>query len=242
MNIPSTGQVLLVLRRGLAVVADITLFFVFMWVLGMASYAVTDGHIRQRSSVVSTRDCEDLDAAPVTPPAWFKPDDVRLCHKHSLGLTTDRAFLFADADPVTGETSTWSAPADARGRPTWAFYLDWNFIGWMLLAFAALEAFTGATPAKHLAGVRVRDAATGGRLPFRRALVRNALIYGPLAAAEVVSLIAERTALIDVRAPIITYAWYLGAAWAVLAMVQVVLARPDSLFDRWAGATVQAGR
>ncbi|MDX2235779.1 MAG: RDD family protein [Hyphomonadaceae bacterium] len=237
---PSTAQVLLVLRRAIAVAVDIALFFAFMAALGMATYAATDGAVRQRAAITSTRACTPLAAAPVTPPAWFEADGVRLCHKTSFGVTTDRAFLFTQTDAATGETMTWSAPADASGRPAFAFYLDWNFIGWMLLAFAAFEAFTGATPAKHLLGVRVRDATTGARLSFRRAFARNALVFGPLAAAEAVTLIAERSGVLDVRAPLVTWAWYAAAAWLVFAMIQVVLARPDSLLDRWAGARVTA--
>jgi hypothetical protein len=240
MPAPSTAQVMLVLKRTGAVVVDIPLFFVSMWLLGIASYAATDGLIRQRSSIGAEQVCEGVQNAPVTPPAWFRADNVRLCHKISLGQIQDRAWIFSEIDERTGEETTWSSPADARGRPANAFYLDWNFIGWMILAFAALESFTGATPAKHLLNVRVRDARGGGRLPFPRALLRNALMFGPLAFAEVVTLIAERTSLIDVRSALVTWVWYAGVAWLLFAMIQVVLARPDSLLDRWARARVTA--
>ncbi len=238
MTVPTTTQLLLVLRRAFAGVADIILFFVFMWLLGIAAFAATDGLIRQRSSVVSTRDCQGLASAPVAPPKWFAADHVRLCHKHSLGFTTDRNFLFERSDPVTGALSTWTTAADAQGRPTRAFYLDWNFLGWMTLVFSLCDAIIGATPAKLLVGLRVRDAATGGRLPFPRALARNALYFGPMALAECVTLLAERTSLLDVESPVLTWVWYAAVAWLVAAMIQVVFAQPDSMIDRWVGARV----
>ncbi len=238
MTVPTTAQFLLVLRRAFAGVADIVIFFVFMWLLGIASFAATDGLIRQRASVVSTRDCEGVAAPPVAPPPWFKADQVRLCHKCSLGFTTDRNFLFERSDPDTGALSTWSAAADAQGRPTRAFYLDWNFLGWMTLAFALCETLLGATPAKFLVGLRVRDATTDGRLPFHRALARNALYFGPMAFAECVTLLAERTSVLDVESPVLTWVWYAAVAWLVAAMIQVVFAHPDSVVDRWTGARV----
>ena len=238
MSIPTTAQFLVVLRRAFAGVADIIIFFVFMWLLGIASYAATDGLVRQRSSVVSTRDCTGLASARVAPPAWFRPDRVQLCHKHSLGFTTDRAFVFERSDPVTGALSTWTAAADAQGHPARAFYLDWNFLGWMTIVFSLCDTIVGATPAKLLVGLRVRDAVSGRRLALPRALARNALYFGPMALAECVTLLAERTSVLDVESPVLTWVWYAAVAWLVAAMIQVVFAQPDAMIDRLVGARV----
>lgn len=228
-----SGRVVLALRRVAAAVIDIAIFFVAFWALAPVSYAITDGLVRQRDAVISSRTCIDVNPPPVTPPAWIRPTDARLCRTQVLGLTVDRAFVLDGVTPGSNTPASWSIAADSKGRPAPALYLDEVRFALMILAFAAFESVSGWTVGKHLVGVRLLDARSGRPLTFLRALERNGMIWGPLAIAELLTMVMTAISPLGAAAPPVAIAWYAAVGWLVIMTLLMLTTR--TLPDRWAG-------
>lgn len=229
--------------RLIAAAIDVALFVLVANLLAVALYAATEGKLRS-STLMSVTRCAPLQAISakalqgLSLPFGYQPASAMLCKRSLLGLETAR-YLAIGLQAQDGEvirSLAVSRPVDRGNRPLAPVILDWAYPLAFILLLAGLEWGFGRTPGKLFLRLRV-SAAGGGRLPPHRALLRNAAIYGAWAAVAAVPVLAAMAGLVLPRAGYLVAVAVLGAlGWAPLAMLST--AKPQALYDRWAGARV----
>jgi uncharacterized RDD family membrane protein YckC len=150
-------------------------------------------------------------------------DAAKICRISFFGLETARQLTVSRT--AKGDTAEASRTymLDGDDRPKAGISLDWLLFPAFLLYLVALERRFGTTVGKRLSGLRVVDteAPEGGNIPWRKAMIRNVLIWGWLLASE---------------------AWLpgaglLGIAWILWILIQGDR-KIDPVYDRIAGTAV----
>jgi uncharacterized RDD family membrane protein YckC len=229
--------------RLIAAAIDVALFVVLANLLAVALYAATDGKLRS-STLMSVTRCAPLQAISTKAleglalPFGYQPTSATLCKRSLLGLETARYLtigLQAQEGEVTRSLAV-SRPVNHDNLPLTPVILDWAYPLGLILLLAALEWGFGRTPGKLLLRLKV-SASDGRRLPPHRALLRNLVIYGAAAAVMAVPVLAAAAGVtLPLTAYVAAVALLGGMGWAPLAMLS--MAKPQALYDRWAGAQV----
>jgi uncharacterized RDD family membrane protein YckC len=144
---------------------------------------ITDGRIRVSGTLVNYMTCSHGRALPagLDVPADFKVTSVVQCTRSFFGLVHDRTVTINEITRSGSVTYTRSMtfPADAEGRPTQAFYLDYLWVFVLAIYRIVLEWRFGATLGKRLLHMRVRPLG-GGPMTAAAAIKRTLVCFIPL--------------------------------------------------------------
>lgn len=239
-------------RRLAAAAIDGVFFVVAASLLSVALYAASGGQVRAYVFQPVDR-CEALASVPAevahaalaaVPGQASRVTAATGCRRLFLGLESAR-FVSVSLEVQQGETILGAAvlqPVDRAGRPVQPLSLGWAYPLVFGLAMAMGEGLLRGTPGKAALGLRV-TAAAGGRLGLPRALGRNLMIYGWLAAGALLVLglphlgRAAPDLVSFVREVRVAELAVVGVL-ALWALATLLTGRPDPAYDRWTGARV----
>lgn len=240
-------------RRLAAAAIDGVFFVVAASLSSVALYAASGGQVRAYVFQPVDR-CEALASVPAevahaalaaVPGQASRVTAATGCRRLFLGLESAR-FVSVSLEVQQGETILGAAvlqPVDRAGRPVQPLSLGWAYPLVFVLAMALGEGLLRGTPGKAALGLRVVRAAGGGRVGLPRALARNLIVYGWLAAGAVLLLTihgASRAApwLAQHAGQIYIAGLAVVGGLALTALGLLLAGRPDPAYDRWTGARV----
>lgn len=234
-------------RRLAAAAIDGVFFLIAASLLSVALYMATGGKVRayvfqpvDRCEPVASLSPDVARAALAAIPSQASQITAATsCRRLFLGLESAR-FVSVSVQVQQGETIMGAAvlqPVDRAGRPVRPLSLGWAYPLLFVLSMAVGEGLLRGTPGKAGLGLRV-VAAAGGRLGLGRALARNLVVYGWLAAGALLVLVLPalgRAApgLLAVARELWIAELVVVGALAVWSLAMLLLGRPEPAYDRW---------
>lgn len=237
-------------RRTGSVIVDIAIVLIFLQVIGTIAYFATDGRV-QSSGFIRIAQCQWPPAPPaVTYPygdIYLEPDSgdasQRECflgvpgmpHAHFIEVTQQKSY-----GPIKISNQA-RILLDGQNRAGWILWIGLLGVPLVVAYRAWAESRTGQTIGKRLLGLRVSS--PSGLPTFFAALTRNAMLFAPMFAFDVVSdgwlLLTPNVSALSNAAGWAAFAVYcVYAGWYATAMFQIWKDK-NTFYNQYVGVTVR---
>jgi hypothetical protein len=237
-------------RRVFAFIIDGCAVGAVIAAIGIPLFSLTDGRIRVANTLVNYSMCAGGTALPagLDLPADFNVTHVVHCTRYFFGVVHDRTLTVREVTRSGSLTYTRSITfsADAAGRPSEAFYLDYLWIFILACYRIVSEWKLGTTLGKHLLRMRVQPVG-GGPMTATGALTRTLVCFIPMYpfALLMVLLIALGPTGLFAMGHYFFAVVFVGLVLTVVFLLNFILAVRRARLpwhDRWAGTEVVRGR
>jgi uncharacterized RDD family membrane protein YckC len=230
-------------RRAIALIIDAFVVAVVVMLLGLLAGALTNGRVRISDVYFDETECAKPDRTygEIELPEGFKPTTTVQCVSKIFGYAYDRALVIVERTE-SGKFSferSLTFPLDGEGNVANAFYVDWIFPFFLVIAIYLQESMRGDTLGKRIMGLRMRS--LGGASPDRSQIAKRLVRF-----AYLVPFVATYLAVAYFNQSVGTASYLLallalGSALTLAAVIEFGWAvSRDKLpfYDRWAGTEV----